>query len=134
MQSKEQIIIDLIKKLIKGTKFENKTFIAGGFVRDMVMGKQSKDIDITVELINGGIELAEFLTKKTKCYKENSNPVVYSQFGTAKFSFRNKKYKGVPIGDVEIETVMTRKEQYKNNSRKPEVTFGSKRMIYLDVI
>ena len=126
MKTKEQLILELIKKLIKGTKFENKTFVAGGYVRDLVMGKQSKDIDITVELVNGGIELADFLTQKTKCFKKGSNPVIYQQFGTAKFSFRGKKYKGITIGDVEIETVMTRKEQYKNNSRKPEVAFGTK--------
>lgn len=126
LKAKEQVVLELIRKLIKNTKFEGKCFVAGGYVRDLVMGKQSKDIDITVELVNGGIELAEFLTKKTNCYVENSNPVIYQQFGTAKFNFRNKKYQNISISDVDIETVMTRQEQYKNNSRKPDVVFGTK--------
>jgi tRNA nucleotidyltransferase/poly(A) polymerase len=91
----------------------------------MVMGKKSKDIDITVSLPQGGIKLAEFLTKKAGSYRKDSNPVIYPTYGTAKFNFRGVTYEGIDISDIDIETVMTRKEQYKDNNRKPETDFGT---------
>jgi len=124
-KTKEEILLDFLREKIKNTKFEGKTFVAGGYVRDMVMGKKSKDIDITVALPNGGIEFATWITKQTGTYKENSNPVIFPSFGTAKFNLPGVKHMGVDIGDIDIECVMTRKEQYKDNSRKPEVDFGT---------
>ena len=121
----EEILLDFLKEKINGTKFENKVFVAGGYVRDMVMGKKSKDIDITVALPNGGIDFANWITQETNCYKEGSNPVVYPTFGTAKFNLRRVNYMGVDIGGIDLESVMTRKEQYKDKSRKPETSFGT---------
>lgn len=105
--------------------FDSRVYVCGGYVRDMVMGKKSKDIDITVSLPQGGIKLAEFLTKKSGSYREESNPVIYPTYGTAKFNFRGVQYNGVDISNIDIETVMTRKEQYKDNNRKPDVDFGT---------
>ena len=34
-----------MRDVVKGSKFEGKTFIAGGYVRDLQMGIPSKDID-----------------------------------------------------------------------------------------
>lgn len=48
-------LINKIRETIKGSEFENKSFIAGGFVRDMVMDKFSHDIDIVVELSDGNL-------------------------------------------------------------------------------
>lgn len=121
----EEILLDFLHDKIAGTKYEGKVFVAGGYVRDMVMGKKSKDVDITVALPQGGIEFANWITKETNSYKEGSNPVVYPTFGTAKFNLRGVKHLGVDIGDIDIESVMTRKEQYKDASRKPEVDFGT---------
>jgi tRNA nucleotidyltransferase/poly(A) polymerase len=104
-------LINKIKETITGTKFENKSFIAGGFVRDMVMGVTSKDIDIVVELPNGGIELATFLAEKLN----GTTVVVFERFGTAQ----------TVIDGIELEFVMTRTEKYSEGSRKPEVCFGT---------
>jgi hypothetical protein len=40
--AKELAIEDFLKNLIKGTEWEGKVFIAGGYVRDFVMGKDPK--------------------------------------------------------------------------------------------
>ena len=124
-KTNEEILLDFIREKIKGTKFENNVFVAGGYVRDMVMGKKSKDVDVTVALPNGGIDFARWITMETNTYKEDSNPVVYPTFGTAKFNIRGVQHMGVNIGEIDIESVMTRKEQYKDKSRKPEVDFGT---------
>ncbi len=122
---KEKAAIKVLGDTIKGTKFEGKSFIAGGYVRDLKMGIPSKDIDITVELPNGGIEFANYITKKLGVYKKGSNPVIYPTFGTAKFNLRGVNHNGFNLSDVEIESVMTRQERYKGGSRKPEVSPGT---------
>ncbi|NQV17934.1 MAG: HD domain-containing protein [Armatimonadetes bacterium] len=104
-------IIKVISETIKGTSFENNAFIAGGFVRDLVMGKQSNDLDIVVALENGGEKLAEFLFEKGV----SSKPVIFERFGTAL----------VIIDGHKVEFVMTRKESYRTKSRKPDVQIGT---------
>lgn len=108
-------IIKKVAQAIENTEFENNVFVVGGFVRDFVMGNESKDVDFVVLLPNGGIRFAEFLCKHFNVYKEGSNPVVYNRFDTAKFA----------IDGVELESVMTRRESYEKMNRKPTVEFGS---------
>lgn len=106
-------IIAKLKEAISGTKFENKTFVAGGYVRDKLLNQlvESADLDITVALDNGGIELANFLHKK----RLSSKPVVFKNFGTAQIFMNGKP----------IELVMTRKESYRKNNRNPQVSHAS---------
>ena len=104
-------VIVIIANAIRQTEFENNTFIAGGFVRDKIMGKKSNDLDIVVSLPNGGIKLAQFLFKKGF----SSRPVIFHRFGTAQ----------VVITGHKIEFVMTRKESYRDKSRKPDVIQGT---------
>ena len=102
-----QKIIDKIRSAIKHTIFEDKTYLVGGYVRDFLLKKDSKDLDIVVELPCGGEQLANFLWQKGI----SSKPVIFSNFGT---SF-------VMIDGNKIEMVMTRKESYRNENRKPDV-------------
>jgi len=124
-KTNEEILLDFLHDKIAGTKYEGKVFVAGGYVRDMVMGKKSKDIDIVIELPNGGIEFADWITKETNSYKVGSNPVVYPTYGTAKFNLRGVKHLGVDIGHIDLESVMTRKEQYREGDRKPDTEYGT---------
>lgn len=111
-----------IAKLIKGTKWENNCFLVGGAVRDLLLGKEIKDIDLCISLPNGGIDFANWICKETDCYKINSNPVIFQTYGTAKFNIRSIN----KISNVNIECVQTRKEQYKDkNSRNPETEYGT---------
>lgn len=123
-KSPEQLALDFIGKLVKGTEFEGKTFLAGGAVRDEIMGKPVKDIDIVVSMPDGGIKFADWLTKKIGRYKEGTNPVVFPKFGTAKFNLRGVTDGDVDLSNVDIETVMTRGEKYEKGSRKPEVVYA----------
>lgn len=109
-------LLKYISQLIKGTKFEGNVFVVGGYVRDHVMNQPSKDIDLVVSLNGGGVRLAQFLAEKTESGTEN-NPVIYQRFGTAKFYLKGF--------EEEIESVMTRSEQYTSESRKPEVNYAS---------
>ena len=109
-------IIEYLRSIILGTKFENHVFSVGGCERDLILDAPIKDIDIVIDLPNGGIEFANWL--KDNDYTVGS-VVVYEHFGTA--MFRLKDYP-----DEEIEAVQTRKECYRDmESRNPETAFGS---------
>ena len=54
-------IVLYLKDLIKGTKFEGKTYVVGGAVRDLLMNKEIKDVDVVLELPNGGIDFAKWM-------------------------------------------------------------------------
>lgn len=104
-------VIKHLKELIHDTQFEGKTYIVGGAVRDLYLNKDIKDIDIVVELADGGILLGEFLKDKTK---SPHTIIKYPTYGTCKFAL------DIPnVGKVDFEAVQTRKEWYTEGSRKP---------------
>ncbi len=104
-------VINRIAKAIENTPFAGKTYIVGGFVRDYMMNRPGKDLDIVVATVDGGVELANHLHKN----KLSSKPVIYKRFGTAM----------TRIYSHNVEFVMTRKEVYSTNSRNPEVESGT---------
>ena len=115
-------LIQKLKEMIDGTAFTNKVYLVGGCVRDIILGLPVKDIDIVVELPNGGIRFANYITAaKAKCYKEGSNPVIFETYGTAKFNILTDD----KIKDIDLECVQTRKEQYHKESRNPETCYGT---------
>lgn len=85
-------------------------FVIGGFVRDLFLYRQSKDIDIVS--LGSGIELA----KKVARHLGPSTAVsIFKTFGTAM----------IKSDDLEIEFVGARKESYNRDSRKPVVENGT---------
>ncbi len=92
-----------------------RAFVIGGYVRDCLLGRPSKDIDIVVE--GSGIELAEAVGKVL-----HSRVSVFKNFGTAMINIHGVK--GIKEG-LELEFVGARKESYRANSRKPIVENGT---------
>jgi tRNA nucleotidyltransferase/poly(A) polymerase len=121
----DERIIYLIKKLkemVDDSPFKDKVYLVGGCVRDMILGNPVKDIDIVVEAPNGGINFANYITSiKANCYKIGKNPVVFENYGTAKFNILTDD----KIKDIDLECVQTRKEQYHKESRNPETCYGT---------
>jgi len=119
----EQEVLDFLKNLIAGTEYDNNIYLAGGAVRDELMGKAAKDLDFVVNGdINAGINFSFWLANKLGNYKEDSNPVIYPRFGTSKLSLNNNVFN---LPNIDLEFVAPRAEAYNNiNSRKPDVVGG----------
>ena len=123
---REKLALEMISNMVKkSSQFRGKVFAAGGIVRDEILGLDPKDIDLVIELPEGGIKFATWLTKELGIYKSGSNPVTYPNFGTAALRLDGIEYKGHKLDGIEIECVMTRKEKYKDGSRKPDVSPGT---------
>lgn len=114
-------LVKLIQESIKGTAFENHVFLVGGCVRDLLLKIPCKDVDICVDIKNGGMLFANYMAMKHQCYVASTNPVVFETYGTAKFQL----YKNEELKDIEIECVQTRKEQYHKESRNPDTVYGT---------
>lgn len=110
------IIIDWLRDLIADTPWEGHLFAVGGCCRDEIMGFEINDIDLAVDLPNGGVKFARWLEKKRLTV---GRPVFFLKFGTARLRLRR-------FPDDEVELVQTRREQYtRETSRCPEVAFGT---------
>jgi len=99
-------VFSIISKL--AAEQDVQLYAIGGFVRDIFLGRPSKDVDIVV--IGNGISFAESVAKKLKVKLS-----VFKNFGTASLKYH----------DLEIEFVGARKESYRLDSRKPIVENGT---------
>ena len=86
------------------------TYLIGGFVRDKIIGRPTKDADIVC--LGDGIELAN---KVADLFEPRPTVAFFKNFGTAQ----------IKLPEMEIEFVGARKESYQLESRKPQVETGS---------
>ncbi len=105
---KELLIFNKIAEA--ANKLNMPCYLIGGFVRDKIIGRKTKDIDIVC--IGDGIELAHLVAASF-----SPKPMVsfFKNFGTAQ----------IKVQDIEIEFVGARKESYAFDSRKPQIETGT---------
>ena len=85
-------------------------YVIGGYVRDLFLHRESKDIDVVV--VGSGIQLAEAVTKRLG---KGTHLAVFKTYGTAQVKKR----------DLELEFVGARRESYQHDSRNPIVENGT---------
>ncbi|OEG71514.1 hypothetical protein ATZ36_14350 [Candidatus Endomicrobiellum trichonymphae] len=109
-------IVDKISITAEENSFD--VYIVGGFVRDLFIRREPKDLDIIVcgrgndaSGRSAGINFSKILAKKYKL----DEPVVFERFGTSKLFMDGE----------EVEFVMPRKEYYNVDSRNPDTQIAS---------
>jgi poly(A) polymerase len=93
-----------------GDKLGVETYVVGGYVRDILLKRPSKDIDFVC--VGSGIALAQGVAE---ALGKGAHVTVFKSFGTAQ----------VKLDDLELEFVGARKESYRADSRKPLVEDGT---------
>jgi poly(A) polymerase len=101
---KELKQISLLAKELK-----TEVYLVGGYVRDTILGIDCTDIDIMV--IGDSIE---FANSAASIFKTELS-AIYRKFGTALLN----------INKLKIEFASARKESYRRDSRKPDVTLST---------
>lgn len=86
-----------------------QAFVIGGHVRDILLARPTKDVDIVTD--KDGMTLAKRTAEILGVRKVN----LFKNFGTAQFNYK----------DTDVEFVGARKESYRSDSRKPDVEPGS---------
>lgn len=101
-------LFDTLRQLADENGLE--AYVIGGYVRDLLLGRPSGDVDVVV--VGDGIRLAEALKEK---WGRRAHLSVFKTYGTAQ----------VKRGKMEVEFVGARKESYSENSRNPQVSRGT---------
>jgi poly(A) polymerase len=101
-------VFEIIAEQAKSMNAE--AFVVGGYVRDIFLKRDSKDIDVVVT--GSGIELAK---KVAHALPDKVHVNYFKNFGTAM----------IKLDDLELEFVGARKESYRRDSRKPIVETGT---------
>lgn len=109
---KEIISADIFKRIgAAADRIQMESYVVGGFVRDQLLDRPCKDIDIVC--IGSGIALAEEVAREFDLPDHAVS--VFKNFGTAMLK----------VDDWDLEFVGARKESYQRDSRKPLVMEGS---------
>lgn len=104
--------LSLLKKVAKAAEALGvETYLVGGFVRDKLLGRQTKDADFVC--VGDGIVLAKETAKQ---FSPVPHIDVFKNFGTAHFK---------SVEGFDMEFVGARKESYHSDSRKPDVEAGT---------
>lgn len=93
-----------------GERLGFQTYVVGGYVRDLILKRPSKDIDFVC--VGSGIELAR---EVSKAITQQPPVTVFKNFGTAQ----------IHLEEFDLEFVGARRESYRNDSRKPIVEDGT---------
>ena len=102
---------DVFRKVKEaGTELNQPAYIVGGWVRDLILSRPSKDVDVVT--VGSGIKLAEQVAEHCLDIEAFAQ---YKRFGTAMLR----------TSTFEVEFVGARKESYRSDSRNPIVEDGT---------
>lgn len=103
-------IIEFLKSIGKiADEINQKVYLVGGGVRDLILGK-GKDVDIDIVVEGNGVKFASLVAERY-----SGHLVVHEKYGTAKVKFT----------DFTIDIATSRTEFYEYPAANPDVDFSS---------
>jgi tRNA nucleotidyltransferase/poly(A) polymerase len=122
LSDKEKEIFHLFTDFVAQNKVDTAIRVAGGWVRDKMLGRESSDIDFAIENMMGEKfinQAHEYLKSKAdvsnKVGVTKSNPEKSKHLETAK----------IRVSDIWIDVVNLRGEDYDTDSRIPKMRIGT---------
>ena len=108
-------IFETLKEILQINKQSTVLWVAGGWVRDKILGLQSDDIDIALDNMMG------------KDFAEMINAHLYpgqTKYGIIKKDAEHSKHletASIKVHDIFIDLVNLRAEEYSEDSRNPQI-------------
>lgn len=124
--SLNEIETKIFKFLLSNNPSKSIFRVAGGWVRDKLLGKENDDIDITIDNITGQQYLS--IIESSLNNKDTNTNTLNTEIKIIKNS--NKKSSQLQTATInifgkDIDFVNLRKEVYTKNNRVPEISFGT---------
>ena len=118
LTSEEEKVFEVLRETVAYFKLGTTVRVAGGWVRDKIMGKESKDIDIAIDNMMGK-DFAKYVDR----YAKMKGIKVSAGLIPAKpEQGKNLETAVIHMFDQSIDVVNLRDEKYDEESRKPTVT------------
>ena len=109
LSEREEAVLQKVAQAAQRLHFP--CYLIGGFVRDKILGRPTKDADIVC--VGDGLRLAQ---EAASLFSPAPNVSFFKNFGTAHFCLP---------GGFDVEFVGARKESYRADSRNPDVVPGT---------
>jgi tRNA nucleotidyltransferase (CCA-adding enzyme) len=122
LREQERRILELLQNVVKDKTPDTTIRVAGGWVRDRLLGLESHDIDIAVDNMSG-TQFANFVLE----WMQENGIKTHRKVATVEANTEaNKNLESaiLPIFGVEIDFAQLRRETYDFDSRNPVVEVG----------
>jgi len=124
LNNQEKLIFDTLRTIVKDHELKTTLRVAGGWVRDKLLGKEGEDMDIDIALDDMmGQDFAQYVSQYYEEHGEEKK-----KFGVIKANPDQSKHletATINIKGTWIDFVNLRTETYSADSRIPEIQFGT---------
>ncbi|KAK9291407.1 hypothetical protein L1049_019354 [Liquidambar formosana] len=122
LTEKEEQIFERLLKVVRHFNLQTQLRVAGGWVRDKLLGKDCYDIDIALDNMLGR-EFCEKVNEYLSCKGEETQGVAVIQSNPDQS--KHLETARMRLSDIWIDFVNLRSEDYCENSRIPTMRFGT---------
>ncbi|KAK4391653.1 CCA tRNA nucleotidyltransferase, mitochondrial [Sesamum angolense] len=122
LTEKEKLIFDCLLQVVQHFNLPTQIRVAGGWVRDKLLGKECHDIDIAVDDMSG-VQFCEKVNEYLQSIGKKTHDIGVSLRNPDQS--KHLETAVVKLFDVSVDVVNLRSEDYSENSRIPTMRFGS---------
>ncbi|KAL0315627.1 UNVERIFIED_CONTAM: CCA tRNA nucleotidyltransferase, mitochondrial [Sesamum radiatum] len=122
LTEKEKLIFDCLLQVVQHFNLPTQIRVAGGWVRDKLLGKECHDIDIAVDDMSG-VQFCEKVNEYLQSIGKKTHDIGVSLRNPDQS--KHLETAVVKLFDVSVDVVNLRSEDYSENSRIPTMRFGT---------